>query len=162
MNDLETLVGINNRLASTESQQIVEAAQIHNPPKEVQNALTGFITSRLEKIENDGQFEDLIKLHIRQRLPEASFDQLIRLQDMMSKNNTHATDVMNKLFRNETSGKTVIEQLRDNDVSSTAAKLYDSTDSKDVLQAVTYLGSIISKIQESNNIIESPLEEEEE
>ena len=93
VNDLETLVGINNRLASTESQQIVEAAQIHNPPKEVQNALTGFITSRLEKIENDGQFEDLIKLHIRQRLPEASFDQLIRLQDMMSKNNTHATDV---------------------------------------------------------------------
>ena len=81
---------------------------------------------------------------------------------MMSKNNTHATDVMNKLFRNETSGKTVIEHLRDNDVSSTAAKLYDSTDSKDVLQAVTYLGSIISKIQESNNIIESPLEEEEE
>lgn len=145
MNDIDKLVAISDRLSSKESAEIVEASQIHNPPKEVQNALAGFIKSRLEKIENDGQFEDIVKMNIRQRISEASFDQLIALQDTLSRNNNAATEGMNKLFRNETSGKTVIETLRDNDTASTAAKLYNQTDSKDILQAITYFGSVVDK-----------------
>ena len=50
------------------------------------------------------------------------------------------------LFKNETSGKNLLDNLKDSSVAGAAQQLYDSTDSKDVLQAVSYLSQVLGRI----------------
>lgn len=142
--DIKTLLALNTQLDDSDAVSRVEEAKIHNPAKEVSNALSDFLVARLQKIEADDQFTDLIRMHIRQRLPEASFEQLMALLHDTSMDNTRATDSLMKLFRNENSGKVITEHLRDADVSSTAVKLYNSTQSADILQALTYFNQVLA------------------
>lgn len=143
--DLQELIEMKERMESQETALAVSQAQVTNPSREVEESLTNFVVSRLEKLKSNDDFEDLIRMHLRQRIPEASFDQLIELMDKTAQRNNAATEVLVPLFVNESSGKTVIDTLKDSSVSSTAQNLYASAD-KDMLQAISYLSSVMSKI----------------
>ena len=156
--DLNTLLAIKDQLDSPKANEQVEAARIHNPVKEVSGALSGFLTAQLEKIQSDSQFTDLIRMHLRQRMGEASFDQLMELLHTTSADTTAEMRVMAGMFKNEQSGKTVIDTLRDSEVSSTAAKLYSEADSKDILQALTYFNQVTAKMLPNQNVIQGEAE----
>ena len=153
--NLKVLGELNNALSSPETDLAVQEAKILNPSQTVENSLVGFLTSRMEKIEADQEFEEMVKRNIWQRMPEASFDQLIDLLHNVKSDTTSSTESIMKLFRNETSGKTVIDTLRMTDTSSTANKLYQSTEDKSTLQAVAYLSMLMSNLQNSQNNNES-------
>lgn len=144
--NLEELKKLSQKMSS-DSPEVLEA-RILEPSKEVEESLTSFVIGRLERIQKDAEFTDLIRMHIRNRLPEASFTELKDLLHETSIDNNQATADISKLFRNETSGKTLLDNLKDNSVENTASKLYNSTEDKSVLQAVSYLSQIMSKISD--------------
>lgn len=142
--DLETLISLRDNL--DKPKDIVESSRIHNPSQAIQGTLTTFLTRRLDRIEEDAAFIDLIRAAIRTRLPEADMNQLIQLLHELSTDNNRAFEGVSSLFKNENSGKTILDTVKSTDVESTAAQLYASTDNKDVLQAVAYLGSVMAKL----------------
>lgn len=146
--DVNKLLEISKSLDSDETTRIVESCRIDNPAKAVEESLTSFITSQFQKIENDNEFQNLIRLHLRQRLGEATFEQLMDLDDRIAKNNTFATTSILNMFKNDQSGKIITDHLKEEtNINSTAKELYDSANDKDMLQAVSYLNQVISKIQ---------------
>lgn len=148
--EIDTVIALNESLNDPKINGLVESSKIKNPGVAVEGALVDFLTSRFEKIERDAEFTDLIRMHIRQRLPEASFDQLITLLRDTSADNNKAVETLVPLFKNEQSGKTVIDQLRDDaSVANAAQSLYQNTDRKDILQAVSYLSQVLGKINNS-------------
>ena len=144
--NLNTLLNINNSLDNNDNDQIVESVKIHNASKEMEDALSSFIVARFEKLQTDAGFEDLIKMHLRQRIAEATFEQLIQLHHEMSQDSTAAVKDMLQMFKENVSGKIITEHLKDSEVSTTAQRLYDSTDDKKILQAVSYFSQIMSQI----------------
>lgn len=145
MNDLDTLINLKERMENEQNTAIINNSHINNPAREVENSLKNFIMSRLERIESDAQFSDLLKMHIRQRLPEFSIDQLLALNDQMMRNNNRSVEGIMPLFQGDSGGKIISEHFQDSTVSSTAKNLYDNANG-DMLQAVSYLGSVLSKI----------------
>ena len=164
MNDanenLKELHNIMNRLDSQESNLVVSQSKVSNPSNEVENALTTFVTTRLERLERDAQFGDLVKMHIRQRMPEFNVDQLLQLNEQVSRNNNKSVEALIPLFVGDTAGKTTVERLRDNNVDTAAKSLYDTAD-KEMLQAVSYLSSIITRIAQNNSSNSTIVEEAE-
>lgn len=145
--ELDTVVNLNKKLRDESTKTIVELAKIKNPSAEVTEALTSFITAKLEQQTRDDDFNNLVKMYIRQRLPEFSVDQLLALNNQNAMNSNRATESILPLFKNEQSGKTVIDQLNDNSsVSNNATQLYNSNENKDMLQAVTYLNQVLSRL----------------
>lgn len=146
--NLDTLISLRDKLDSP--QDIVEASRIHNPTQAIQGTLASFLTRRLNRIEEDANFVDIVREAIKTRLPEASMEQLILLVHELSDDNNKAAEGIASLFKNENSGKTVLDTVKSTSVENTAEKLYASTDSKEVLQAVSYLGSIMSKLVDNS------------
>ena len=145
---MNKLLEISKSLDSDETTRIVESCKIDNPAKAIEESLTSFIMSQFQKIENDNEFQNLIRLHLRQRLGEATFEQLMDLDDRIAKNNTFATTSILSMFKNDQSGKIITDHLKEEtSLNSTAKELYDSANDKDMLQAVSYLNQVISKIQ---------------
>ncbi len=142
---LDEIIRMKESMESKETALAVSNARVPNPAKEVEESLTNFVVSRLAKLKSNDDFEDLIRMHIRQRIPEADFDQLVNLMDKTAQRNNAATESLMNLFVSESSGKTVMDTLKDSSVSSTAQTLYDSAD-KDMLQAINYLSSVMSRI----------------
>ena len=151
--DITTLKNLKKAMEASDIQNEVISSQIKNPSEEVEYALTDFLTNKLEKLSRDDEFSDLIKMHIRQRLPEASFEELIKLSHDMNMDHTKSMGTVLELFKNETSGKNIIDNLKENSISSTAQQLYDSTDNKDILQAVNYLSQVVGKLQAQPAIV---------
>lgn len=164
MNDanenLKELHNIMNRLDSQESNLVVSQSKVSNPSNEVESALTTFVTTRLERLERDAQFGDLVKMHIRQRMPEFNVDQLLQLNEQVSRNNNKSVEALIPLFVGDTAGKTTVERLRDNNVDTAAKSLYDTAD-KEMLQAVSYLSSIMTRIAQNNSSNSTIVEEAE-
>ena len=79
----------------------------------------------------------------------------MQLHHEMSQDNTAAVKDMMQMFKENVSGKIITEHLKDSEVSTTAQRLYDSTDDKKVLQAVSYFSQIMSQIG-ANIPAESP------
>lgn len=145
LQNLQDIIEIKEKMESQETALAVSNAKIPDPAREVEESLTSFVVSRLNKLKSNDDFEDLLRMHLRQRIPEASFDQLVTLMDKTAQRNNAATEVLMNLFVNESSGKTIIDSLKDNTVSTTAQTLYASAD-KDMLQAISYLSSVMSRI----------------
>lgn len=139
--DIDTLVNLNKAINNTDV-----LAKHSNYSAAVEDALTSFVINKLDKLSQNDDFMDLIKMHIRQRIPEASFSELMQLANEMQSNNIRETSSIMSLFKNETSGKNLLDNLKDNSVAGAAQQLYDSTDSKDILQAVSYLSQILGRI----------------
>ena len=156
--DLETLVKLKNQMESEETNLAVQNAKVNNPSQEVEFALTNFVVSRLERIEKDAQFSDLIRMHLRGRLPEFSIDQLLQLNDQVTKNNNKSVEGVLPLFIGDGNSKTVIDHLKGDSVSSTAQTLFNGAD-KDMLQAVSYLSSVMSKMANTPLAVETPFTE---
>ena len=57
------------------------------------------------------------------------------------------------LFTGEGNSKTVMDNLKSNQVESAAQNLYTKAD-KNVLQAVTYLGAVLEKIARKSDDVE--------
>ena len=157
--NLKELHSIMNRLDSQESSLAVSQSKVSNPSNEVESALTTFVTTRLERLERDAQFGDLVKMHIRQRMPEFNVDQLLQLNEQVSRNNNKSVEALIPLFVGDTAGKTTVERLRDNNVDTAAKSLYDTAD-KDMLQAVSYLNSVITRLAQQKNPGQSVIVEE--
>ena len=153
--DLETLVKLKNQMESEEHNLTVQSAKVNNPSQEVESALTNFVVSRLERIEKDAQFSDLVRMHLRGRLPEFSIDQLLQLNDQVTKNNNKSVEGVLPLFIGDGNSKTVIDHLKGDSVSSTAQTLFNGAD-KDMLQAVSYLSSVMSKMASVPIAVETP------
>ena len=156
--DLETLIKLKNQMESDETSLAVQTAKVVNPSQEVESALTNFVVSRLERIEKDAQFSDLVRMHLRGRLPEFSIDQLLQLNDQVTKNNNKSVEGMLPLFIGDNNSKTVIDHLKGDSVSSTAQTLFNGAD-KDMLQAVSYLSSVMSKISSVPAAVETSFSE---
>ena len=141
---LNELMKIRDRLDSEESSLVVQNSQVLDPGREVESALTTFITSRLERIERDSQFADLVKMQIRGRFSEFTIDQLLELNNQVTRNNNKSVEAMIPLMVGDSGGKTTFEHLRDAPVDNAAKTLYQTAD-KDMLQAVNYLTSVIAR-----------------
>lgn len=150
--EIGTLQKMNSDLEKTNKR--ADAARIHNPSGEVREALADFVTTRLKRVERDASFSDEVRDVILQRLPEATFEELTRLLDQTSRANNQQAATIANLFKNENSDKTVLERVADTSVASTAAQLYASTEDKSILQAVTYLGSVLSKMSTSKSSVQ--------
>ena len=146
MSNKKALLDIEKAASSKELEMVVAAAKATSSDKEIENALTDFVVKKLGKLSENDEFLDLIKMHIRSRINEASFAELMQLANEMASVNNRETHTMMALFKNETSGKNLLDNLKDNSVAGAAQQLYDSTDSKDILQAVSYLSQVLGRI----------------
>lgn len=146
--NLNELIKLRDRLDSQESSLVVQNSQITDPAKEVEGALTTFITSRIERIERDSQFADLVKMQIRGRFSEFTIDQLLELNNQVTRNNNKSVEAMIPLMVGDSGGKTTFEHLRDAPIDNAAKNLYQTAD-KDMLQAVSYLSSVMARIAQN-------------
>lgn len=154
--NLNELIKLRDRLDSPESSLVVQNSQITDPAREVEGALTTFITSRIERIERDSQFADLVKMQIRGRFSEFTIDQLLELNNQVTRNNNKGVETLIPLMVGDSGGKTTFEHLRDAPIDNAAKNLYQTAD-KDMLQAVSYLSSVMARIAQNpkgNQIIE--------
>lgn len=142
--NLNTLIEINNKLGA--NLPAVQDAKVTNPAKEVENSLTDFLIQRLNKLTEDSDFERKIKDSILQRLPEASFEELTILLHNVSSDNTFSTTSVMDLFKLNENDKNITDALKEDNISNAATELYNSTDDKNVLQALTYLGQIMEQM----------------
>lgn len=145
---LNELIKIKERLDSEESSLVVQNSQVKDPAKEVEGALTTFITSRIERIERDSQFADLVKMQIRGRFSEFTIDQLLELNNQVTRNNNKGVETLIPLMVGDSGGKTTFEHLRDTPVDNAAKDLYQTADA-DILQAVSYLSSVMTRIAQN-------------
>lgn len=150
--NINTLIEMNNNLEKANME--ANKARIHNPAGEIEGALANFLTARLNQVENDANFGDMIRSAIMARIEEASFKELTGLLHSVSMDNNRAAEGISKLFVSESAGKTVMDAFRDNDTETVAQQLYASTNNREILQAVTYLGAVLSKMSAESNIVE--------
>lgn len=148
--DIDTLNELKDSIDSKEVAVAVQNAAISNPSKEVELALTDFLTKKLARVEKEGEFSDFVKEAIMARIGEFDIDQLLQLNNQIARNNNAATGELSKMFVGDQSGKTVLNHLKDNSVATSAQIVYDKAD-KDVLQSLTYLTSIMGKIANKQN-----------
>ena len=153
MSDLDTLMELKESLDSEQTAMEVSNARITDPATEVEESLTSFITAQLQTIRKDSEFADLIKLYIRQRLPEFTVDQLLSLNNKVDKNKNNSIQSILPLFTGEGNSKTIMDNLKSNKVENVAQNLYSKAD-KNVLQAVTYLGAVLDKMSKKAEEIE--------
>ena len=149
MSDLDTLMELKESLDSEQTAMEVSNARITDPATEVEESLTSFITAQLQTIRKDSEFADLIKLYIRQRLPEFTVD----LNNQVDKNKNNSIQSILPLFTGEGNSKTIMDNLKSNKVENVAQNLYSKAD-KNVLQAVTYLGAVLDKMSKKAEEIE--------
>ena len=153
MSDLDTLMKFKDSLNDEHLLTEVQNARVTDPVAEVESSLTSFITNQLQNIKRDAEFSDLVKLYIRQRLPEFTVEQLLSLSNQVERNKNNAIQSILPLFTGEGNSKTVMDNLKSNQVESAAQNLYTKAD-KNVLQAVTYLGAVLEKISRKSEDIE--------
>ena len=153
MSDLDTLMELKESLDSEQTAMEVSNARITDTATEVEESLTSFITAQLQTIRKDSEFADLIKLYIRQRLPEFTVDQLLSLNNQVDKNKNNSVQSILPLFTGEGNSKTIMDNLKSNKVENVAQNLYSKAD-KNVLQAVTYLGAVLDKMSKKAEEIE--------
>lgn len=153
MKDIDTLMKIKDSLESEATATVVQNARVIDPVAEVEESLTSFITTQLQNIKRDAEFSDLVKLYIRQRLPEFTVDQLLSLNNQVEKNKNSSIQSILPLFTGEGNTKTIMDNLKSNKVESTAQNLYAKAD-KNVLQAITYLGAVLDKMSKKVDNIE--------
>ena len=145
--NLETLIKLNEQLSSKKTDEAVEKVKILNPVKEIENSLTNFLTDRLNKLAEDKDFEDLVKANIKQRMSEASFEELTTLLHNVSTDNTAATNGTLEVFHDPKQGKTITETLKADEASATAVDVYKDIDDPKILQSLSYLSQIAGLLQ---------------
>ena len=145
--NLESLIKLNQQLSSKENTQLVDEAKIMNPVKEIENSLTNFLTDRLNKLSEDKDFEDLVKANIRQRMSEASFEELTTLLHNVSMDNTAATNGTLEVFHDAKQGKPITETLKADGASATAVNVYNVIEDPKILQSLSYLNQIAGLLQ---------------
>ena len=145
--NLESLIKLNQQLSSKENTQLVDEAKIMNPVKEIENSLTNFLTDRLNKLSEDKDFEDLVKANIRQRMSEASFEELTTLLNNVSMDNTAATNGTLEVFHDAKQGKPITETLKADEASATAVNVYNDIEDPKILQSLSYLNQIAGLLQ---------------
>lgn len=148
---LESLIKLNEQLSSKANTEVVEKARIVNPVKEVENSLTNFLTDRLNKLAEDNEFENLVKANIKQRLSEASFEELTTLLHNVSTDNTAATNGTLEIFHDPKQGKPITETLKADDATATAVDVYNDINDPKVLQSLSYLSQIAGLLQAQQN-----------
>ena len=153
MKDIDTLMKLKDSLENEATVTAVQNARVIDPIAEVEESLTSFITTQIQNIKRDAEFSDLVKLYIRQRLPEFSVDQLLSLNNQVEKNKNSSIQSILPLFTGEGNTKTIMDNLKSNKVESTAQNLYAKAD-KNVLQAITYLGAVLDKMSKKVDNIE--------
>lgn len=153
MKDIDTLMKLKDSLENEATVTAVQNARVIDPVAEVEESLTSFITTQLQNIKRDAEFSDLVKLYIRQRLPEFSVDQLLSLNNQVEKNKNSSIQSILPLFTGEGNTKTIMDNLKSNKVENTAQNLYAKAD-KNVLQAITYLGAVLDKMSKKVDNIE--------
>ena len=153
MKDIDTLMKLKDSLESEATVTAVQNARVIDPVAEVEESLTSFITTQLQNIKRDAEFSDLVKLYIRQRLPECTVDQLLSLNNQVEKNKNSSIQSILPLFTGEGNTKTIMDNLKSNKVENTAQNLYAKAD-KNVLQAITYLGAVLDKMSKKVDNIE--------
>lgn len=141
--NMNALVKINDTLEN--NQALVEDARIHNPVEEIRDALKEFAVTRLKRVEEDASFSDVVKAALRQRIPEATFKELMDLLKITSESNNQMAESLMNMFSPTNSDKTVLERLNGNNTETIAAKMYTNIEDKKQLQALTYLNMILSK-----------------
>ena len=145
--NLETLIKLNEQLSSKKTDEAVEKVKILNPVKEIENSLTNFLTDRLNKLAEDKDFEDLVKANIKQRMSEASFEELTTLLHNVSTDNTAATNGTLEVFHDPKQGKPITETLKADEASATAVDVYKDIDDPKILQSLSYLSQIAGLLQ---------------
>ena len=145
--NLETLIKLNEQLSSKKTDEAVEKVRILNPVKEIENSLTNFLTDRLNKLAEDKDFEDLVKANIKQRMSEASFEELTTLLHNVSTDNTAATNGTLEVFHDPKQGKPITETLKADEASATAVDVYKDIDDPKILQSLSYLSQIAGLLQ---------------
>ena len=145
--NLESLIKLNQQLSSKENTQLVDEAKIMNPVKEIENSLTNFLTDRLNKLSEDKDFEDLVKANIRQRMSEASFEELTTLLHNVSMDNTAATNGTLEVFHDAKQGKPITETLKADEASAKAVNVYNDIEDPKILQSLSYLNQIAGLLQ---------------
>ena len=145
--NLESLIKLNQQLSSKENTQLVDEAKIMNPVKEIENSRTNFLTDRLNKLSEDKDFEDLVKANIRQRMSEASFEELTTLLHNVSMDNTAATNGTLEVFHDAKQGKPITETLKADEASATAVNVYNDIEDPKILQSLSYLNQIAGLLQ---------------
>lgn len=153
MKDIDTLMKLKDSLENEATVTAVQNARVIDPVAEVEESLTSFITTQLQNIKRDAEFSDLVKLYIRQRLPEFTVDQLLSLNNQVEKNKNSSIQSILPLFTGEGNTKTIMDNLKSNKVENTAQNLYAKAD-KNVLQAITYLGAVLDKMSKKVDNIE--------
>ena len=145
--NLDALVAMNNKLNSEDTQLVVDRSRVVSPAKEVENTLVSFLTSRLNQISDQNDFLQTVEMHLRSRLTEASFEELLNLTHLLIEDNSKAAEGVLGLFRSPTSGKTILDNLRDSESSTAAQVVYEdpSTDAN-VLQSMAYLTQVLSRM----------------
>lgn len=105
-----SIVKVQNLLDNSKE---VKDAEIFDPGLEVQSTLFNFLKTRLHKIQEDCTFEDKIKAQILEKIPEATFGELLRLLDTIQNNNNSSMEkILIPFLARNSDGKTILEDSK--------------------------------------------------
>lgn len=149
--DINTLDDLHESLNDKELEEKALQALVSNPSEAVTNALSDLLVHRLQKIAERDLAEDIVTEAILDRLPEASFQDLMSLKHNLSRDNTAAASELLKVFVSEQSDKGIIQQnLQKNSAAKLADQVYSQAgDQVEVLQAINCLVQHVGLITQS-------------
>lgn len=125
----------------------------YSPLEDIEKTLISFLRKRLDKIENDVSFEDRVKNILFERLQELDSIALIKLLDILQKNNNQGTMAILTPFlgngnNNRREVPNVIERTKQEiSIHIPERELFEKAD-KNVLQGLNELKNLLFSIAE--------------
>lgn len=118
----------------------------YDPSLEVEHNIVSLLRHRIEKLQEDVQFEQEVKNAILARLPEAEFSELIRILDTVQAHANASTGVLLAPFVPKAGERVpLLDERKDKKISDSG--ISEESRSED-LQAVAELGRAIRLLKE--------------
>jgi hypothetical protein len=117
-----------------------------DPVTQIQDALAGFLQSRLKKLQEDSSFEILIRESLAARITEASFSDLMRLLDIFQVNsNSSVSQILSPFIAK--AGDVTQRKTLDKDAGEISKEM-----NKDLTQAFQELSNVLNSLQKSQGL----------
>lgn len=118
----------------------------YDPSSEVEHNIVSLLRHRIEKLQEDAQFEQEVKNAILARLPEAEFAELIRILDTVQAHSNASTGVLLSPFVPKAGER--VPLLDERKEKKTSEENINSDSRSEDLQAVAELGKLIRLMKE--------------
>ena len=149
--ELETLKKLQQSL-SKDGSLSADAVRIDDPIDAIEDSLSDFVRHGFKCVEDSRAFEQMLQTSIQNRLPEATFAQLIKLLEVTQAGNAVDTSNLINPFAQAAVAKHQADAIAEREGKTTSQKVYDNA-SKEILQGLTALNQLL---ETATNIAQTP------